>query len=829
MVLSSHDGAVEQKFTAGSMRLSSAVVLALWAATPGAQDGAAAPPVDFVRDVEPILKASCYECHSLKKIKGQLRLDSRPHALKGGVSGKVILPGRGSESPLIKILRLTDLEERMPRKAKPLPPSQIELLRTWIDQGASWPESAAPAGRPEQHWAYVKPIRPPLPKVSRSARVRNPVDAFVFARLEKEGMEPSPEAPRETLIRRLTLDLTGLPPTIAEIDAFLADSDADAYEKLVDRLLASPHYGERWARPWLDLARYADTNGFNFDTRRTMWRYRDWVIDALNRDMPFSEFTIEQIAGDLLPNATLDQRVATGFHRNTMTNEEGGTDPEEARWETLVDRVNTTAAVWLGSTLACAQCHNHKYDPFTQKEFYQFLAFFESSDEPKIELLTPEQQNHRRELWAKIAGEEGRLSQAALPEHVSKALRIAIEKRTNTQRNDVVIFCRSQAPSDLRPLTSSLLDLYRELDQLDLATALVLRERVNETPATFVRIKGGFTNRGEKVQAGVPASLPPIPQGKPANRLGLAYWLVDENNPLTSRVVVNRFWGEIFGRPLLETPEDFGTQSIPPTHPELLDWLATEFMSRGWSMKSILRTIVRSATYRQSSRVTASVSERDPYNRLLGRGPRFRMEAEMIRDVMLSASGLLSLKMGGPSVFPLQADTSGVIAINKVDTAWTPSPGEDRYRRGLYTHWRRTAPFAAFAIFDAPSRECCTVRRQRTDTPLQALAALNDPAFFDAARGLALRVLREVPSDLPGQVNRAFRLCTSRNPRSDEAARLEAELRRELEYFRSHRSAAAALFRNCSVKPSEEEIDLAAAWSMVANILINLDETLSKE
>jgi len=793
------------------------------------QDGAAPPKVDFVRDIQPIFKASCLKCHGPEKPKGQFRLDSKPLAMKGGVAGKAILPGKGADSPLVQMLLLADPDERMPRKADALPKAQIDRIRAWIDQGVEWPDSASADARPQQHWAYVKPVRPPLPKVADPSRVRSPIDAFLLARLEKEGLAFSPEASKETLIRRVSLDLTGLPPGVKEIDEFVADSSPDAYTRLVDRLIASPHYGERWARPWLDLARYADTNGFNFDTRRTMWKYRDWVIDALNRDLPFTQFTIEQIAGDLLPDATMEQKIATGFHRNTMTNEEGGTDPEEARWETQIDRVNTTAAVWMGTTMACAQCHNHKYDPFTQKEFYQFLAFFESCEEPKIELLTPEQQAHRKELRGKIAHEEASLQKASLPEHVAKALKIAIEKRSNTQRNDVVIFCRSQAPADLKPLTAPLLDLYSELDRLDVGTALVLREKTNEKPMTYFRIKGGFVNKGEKVSAGVPASLPPIPEGKPLNRLGLAYWLVDENNPLTARVVVNRFWGEFFGRPIVESPEDFGTQSLPPTHPELLDWLATEFMARGWSMKAIHRTIVMSAAYRQSSTMTRASVERDPYNRLLARGPRFRMEAEMIRDAMLSASGLLSTKVGGPSVFPLQADTSGVVAINKVDTAWAPSPGEDRYRRGLYTHWRRTAPFAAFAIFDAPSRECCTVRRPRTNTPLQALAALNDPAFFDAARGLALRVMKEGPDATTGRIELAFRLCTARTPRADEVALLVAELQRQLKHFEKDPAAAKAVFKGSLVKPADADLAAGASWALLSNILINLDETLTKE
>jgi uncharacterized protein DUF1553/uncharacterized protein DUF1549/cytochrome c len=784
--------------------------------------------VDFVRDVLPIFKASCFKCHGAEKPKGQLRLDSKPHALKGGIGGAAIMPGKGAESPLVKLLLLDDADERMPRKADPLSKEKIELLRRWIDEGASWPDSPD-AGKVERHWAYVKPVRPAQPPVKNRAWIRNPIDAFILGRLEKEGLVPSPEAPRETLLRRVSFDLTGLPPSPQEMDAFAADRSPDAYEKVVDRLLASPHHGERWARPWLDLARYADTNGFNFDTRRTMWKYRDWVIEALNRDMPFDRFTVEQIAGDMLPDASLEQKIATGFHRNTMTNEEGGTDPAEARWETLLDRVNTTSAVWLGATFACAQCHNHKYDPFSQKEYYRFLAFFESSDEPKIELLTPEQVAQRKELRGKIAKEEAELKKVSLPEHVNKALGVAIEKRTNTQRNDVVIYCRSQAPADLKPLTGPLLDLYHDLEKLDVGTALVLHEKpLKEPPSTVVRIKGGFTNVGEKVTAGVPASLHPIPEGKPANRLGLAHWLVSEENPLVARVVVNRFWGEIFGRPIVESPEDFGTQGLPPTHPELLDWLATEFVRLGWSMKAIQKTIVLSAAYRQSSRVAPALAERDPLNRLLARGPRFRMEAEMIRDGMLAASGLLSRKVGGPSVFPLQCDMSGVVAINKVDTSWAPSDGEDRYRRGLYTHWRRTAPYAAFMAFDAPSREGCTVRRQRTNTPLQALSALNDPAFFDAARGLAKRILSEEKDDLRARAAYGFRLCTARRPDPLEVDRLTRAFEVERGHFAKDPKAARAIFKGAKA-PEERELVDAAAWTMIANVLLNLDETMTKE
>ncbi len=707
------------------------------------------PPVEFVRDIQPIFKARCLKCHDWIKRRGQLRLDSGAHALHGGVSGKVIVPGNSRDSRLVQLITAADPEERMPQKGEPLSPEQIRLIRTWIDAGAQWPASAADATF-APHWAYQKPIRPEAPAVRQSDWVRNPIDAFVLARLERESLRPSPEAPRATLIRRVSLDLTGLPPSLAEVDAFLADPSPDAYEKVVDRLLASPHYGERWARPWLDLARYADTNGGSADSPRKMWPFRDWVIDALNRDLPFDRFTIEQLAGDLLPGATPEQQVATGFHVNAMQNDEDGLDLEEVRWEMLVDRVNTTATVWLGATLACAQCHNHKYDPFTQREYYRLLAFFDNA----------------REV---MAGGRG-------------------------------------------------------------VPAMVMSERqTSKPPSTYLRIRGSFAAKGPKVEAGAPRALHPMRSEWPLNRLGLAYWLVDRENPLVARVAVNRFWGEFFGRPLVETAEDFGTQGRPPSHPELLDWLATEFVRLDFSMKAVHRVIATSATYRQASRVTPEVAEKDPENRLLARGPRFRMEAEMIRDVTLAASGLLSRKIGGPSVFPPEPDNVGFIANNRSRTGWVTSDGEDRHRRGLYTFWRRTAPYPGLASFDAPSREVTTVRRPRTNTPLQALTALNDPAFVEAARGLARRMVREAAETPRARAAHGFRLCLARAPEPDELDQLVRAYARERDHFASARQAAARLLADLAPEPEAGELPELAAWTVVASVLLNLDETLTKE
>ena len=602
-----------------------------------------------------LLKARCVSCHGADSQQARLRLDTRDGLLKGGVSGAAIAAGKGKDSLLLKRI-LGQGGARMPLGFAPLNAHETAVIRAWIDAGAAWPDGAN-----AKHWAYLPPKNVAPPAVHLKAYQnwpRNSIDYFVLARLEKEKLVPSLEAPKTTLLRRVTLDLTGLPPTVEETQAFLADTSKNAYEKVVGRLLASPRYGERQARGWLDLARYADTNGYEKDSRRSMWPYRDWVINAFNSDMPYDQFTIEQIAGDLLPNPTPSQIIATGFHRNTMYNDEGGVDRDEQRWLTIVDRVGTTASVWMGTTLMCAQCHNHKYDPFTQKDYYRFFAFFERAKEEDFKVS---------------ADKDGKAT----------------------------------------------------------AATLVMQEKPEATPpTTFVRIKGAFLSKGEQVSASTPAILPPMPAEAPVNRLGLARWLVSPENPLTARVAVNRCWEQLFGAGLVETTEDFGTQGRRPTHPELLDWLANHF-AHGWSLKSLLRLLVTSATYRQSSRITPALLAHDPANRLLARGPRFRMEAEMLRDITLAASGLLSPKIGGPSVFPLQPD--GIWNNPYSGDTWKVSEGEDRYRRGLYTFWRRTSPYPAFTTFDASSREFCTLRRLRTNTPLQALTTLNDPAFFRAA------------------------------------------------------------------------------------------------
>lgn len=644
----------------------------------------------------------------------------------------------------------------------PLSKADEDAIAAWIDGGASM------AGASGKHWAYVKPFRIVLSKI-RDRSGTNQIDSFIQSRLNQEGLRYSPEASRPTLIRRLSLDLIGLPPTLEEVDAFVNDKSPNAYEKVVDRLLASPHYGERQARPWLDLARYADTNGYEADRNRSMWPYRDWVIRALNDNMPFDQFTIEQIAGDMLPQATIEQRVATGFNRNTMLNEEGGIDQGEQRWMRLIDQVATTSQTWLGTTMACAQCHDHKYDPFSQKDFYKMLAFFERSDEPSFELPSPELDPKREELKKKIAESEGKVK----PEELQK--------------------------------------LKNELNALRGPRTLVMSENQMKAATTHLRIKGGYLSKGGLVGADVPAIMPRLPKGERPNRLGFARWLVSQDNPLTARVTVNRIWEQYFGRGLVETSEDFGTQGARPSHPDLLDWLACEFMDSGWDQKHIHKLIVMSATYRQSSVLRDDLRERDPQNVLLARGPRFRLEAEMIRDNALAISGLLSLKMGGPSVYPDQPE--GTWDSPYSGERWNTSQGENKYRRGIYTFWKRTAPYPSFVLLDATSREACTVRRIRTNTPLQALALMNDPVYMEAAKALASRMRGE---SLDERLKLGFKLCTARLPSASEVRRLR-DLYGGLQIkYRNDPEAAKKLGDD-------------AAMTVVANVLLNLDETITRE
>ncbi len=765
-------------------------------------------PVDFVREIQPIFKASCTECHDGKKHKADFRLDSRIDALHGGETGISIVPGRSKNSLLMKRIRGEGDDDRMPVKKPPLTEEQTALVARWIDEGANWPENAdGPVAAKVAHWSYVKPVRPSLPSVKHSGWVRNEIDAFVLSRLENEGIEPTSEASREILIRRVSLDLIGLPPTLPEVDAFLNDASPDAYDKVVDRLLASSHHGERWARPWLDLARYADSNGFEKDRVRSMWPYRDWVIDALNDNMGFDQFTIRQIAGDLLPEPTKADRIATGFHRNTTLNEEGGVDPEEYRYYAVVDRVNTTAAVWLGTTMGCSQCHNHKYDPFTMKDYYRLSAFFNST----------------KEETTKGGGTD--------PHDVSSKLTVEVPEVKTLEAEIGKLKAQTPHPATSQPTVNRLAEMQKRLDKAKtFSTTLVMAELPNPRE-THIHVRGGFLSLGEKVQPDVPASLPRLPATQPAhpsrNRVDLARWLTSPDNPLTARVTMNRFWEAYFGRGLVETSEDFGVQGSPPSHPELLDWLAVEFMDRHWNMKAIHRKIVLSATYRQSSDIASALVEKDPSNKLLARGARFRLEAEMLRDQALGVSGLLSRKRGGPSVYPVQPE--GIWNTPYSGEKWIESAGEDRYRRGIYTFMKRSSPYPMFTTFDATSRELICTRRPRTDTPLQALTIMNDPAFVQPAAELARVVVRESGPTISERVTFAFRRVLIRSPDAGEVVRLTALYRKELEQYR-HDPKSAALMANSGlgVPPASLPTPELAAWTVVANVLLNLDETLTK-
>jgi hypothetical protein len=716
----------------------------------------AAPPVDYNRDVRPILSNHCFKCHGPATQKGKLRLDAKHFATRSGA----VVPGKPGESELVNRVTAADEGERMPPAgaAPPLSPQQIDTLRRWVAAGADY----AP------HWAFVPPKRPVPPAEG------HPVDAFIEARLKAAGITPSPEADRPTLIRRATLDLIGLLPTPAEVEAFEADRSPDAYERVIDRLLASPHYGERQARHWLDLARYADSNGYTIDGPRTVWPWRDWVVTALNADMPFDRFTVEQLAGDLLPNATKEQQIATGFHRNTAYNEEGGTDPEQFRVERTIDRTNTTGAAWLGLTVGCCQCHDHKYDPVPQKDYYRLYAFFNSCDEPTLP----------------VGGS------AELTKKVNELTARAAALKTAGKTDDAV-----KVEKEIKKVAGGV------------PTTLVMRER-KEPRKTHVQIRGDFLRPGDEVTPGYPAAIAATPAGK-LTRLDLARWLVSADNPLTARVAVNRYWQQFFGRGLVETENDFGMQGSLPTHPELLDWLATEFMAprfaatRGgpppqpWSVKHIHRVIVTSAAYKRSSAARPDLRSTDPRNLLLARQSRLRLEAEAVRDAALSASGLLTPRLGGPPVYPPQPRE--VFAFTQSSgRAWPESTGPDRYRRGLYTYIWRQSQHPLLTTFDGADAQTACTRRNRTNTPLQALHLANDPVFVELADGLGKRVVKDGPADDAGRVRFAFRLCVGRLPTSAEADRVTKYL------------ASAG-------GPPEK------TWAAVGRVLLNLDEFITRE
>jgi mono/diheme cytochrome c family protein len=813
----------------------------LFAAALFAAPAVADPPVDYLRDVKPILKQHCVSCHGPKMKKAGLRLDTAALALQGGRDGPVIVPGKSSDSMLIDAVKGINGAERMPQKGQALTAKQIATLAAWIDQGAKAPaKEAAGDGTGADHWAFKAPVRPLLPAVKNAAWVKNPIDLFILARLEAENILPSAEAGKVTLMRRLYLDLIGLPPTIDEVDAFLADTRPDAYERLVDRLLASPHYGERWGRHWLDLARYADTHGFTIDAPREIWKYRDWVIDALNADVPFNEFAVEQMAGDMLPGATVEQKTATGFHRNTLINQEGGIDVEQFRVEAVADRVNTTATVFLGLTMGCARCHDHKYDPITTKEYYQLFAFLNNQSEPTLSLADPEVAAKKATIRARIQQIENELhpklkafvqglpeaDRAKMPKDLTVILNLTPDQRTEKQRQTLAAYFKTKG-KEFKAGFDELAALAK--DEPKFATTMVLQE-LAKPRETFIHLGGDFTRKGARVVPGTPAILHPL-AGSKLNRLDLAKWLVDRKNPLVARVTVNRLWQQYFGRGIVETENDFGTQGTLPSHPELLDWLAVEFMDAGWSLKHVHRVIVTSATYRQSSKARPDLKEIDPENKLLARQARLRLDAEIVRDNCLAVSGLLSKQIGGPSVYPPQPE--GIYQFTQVQRSWKTSTGTDRYRRGLYTFLQRSAPYPALTVFDAPDGTSTCTYRIRSNTPLQALTLLNDPAFLELARGLAVRVLKEGPADDRERLKFAFRLCLARAPSAAELNRLEQYVVQQLAAFQASPKQARALLMTGATRgadvPADADVARWAAWTAVTRVLLNLDEFITRE
>jgi len=757
--------------------------------------GATGETLDFSRDIRPLLSNICFRCHGpdAEHREGDLRLDTYQDATADRGGAPAIKPGDPDGSELVRRVTSSDPDSVMPPgdSGLVLTPAQIELLGRWIRQGASY----------QPHWAFGPIVRPAMPHVRGDDWARNPIDRFVLARLEAAGIQPSPPADPHTLLRRVYLDLIGLPPALEEVEAFLADTAADAYEQLIDRLLATPHYGERWGRHWLDQARYADTNGYTIDSERSMWPYRDWVIHALNRDLPFDQFTIEQLAGDLLPEATADQRIATGFHRNTLVNQEGGTDAEQFRNEAVMDRVHTTGAVWLGLTVGCAACHHHKYDPLSQRDYYQLFAFFNSSQDvnsagPVLALPTADQSRQLAELDRDIAAAKAAKAIAVEPAEAAEIE--AAWKAKEAARKKL---------ADSIP------------------TTLVMADLTKPRP-THVLVRGDFLRKGEPVQPDVPAVLPRLPDGgEPRTRLDLARWLVEPRNPLTARVTVNRVWMRYFGTGLVETENDFGMQGSLPTHPELLDWLAAEFRDGGWSLKRLHRQIVTSATYRQASHARPDVAPVDPLNRLLARQTRLRVDAEIVRDLTLGVSGLLDRRIGGPSVYPPQP--GGVYAFTQRQAAWPTSTGRDRYRRSLYTFFMRSAPYPTLTTFDAPNFNQTCTRRDRSNTPLQALTLANDLALFELTQAFGRRMLAVSVSDDFGRLQWGFRSALVRPPETMELERLS-------EYLHQQRTAWAAAphdaRRVAGESPSGGATAVeAAAWISVARVLVNLDEFITRE
>jgi hypothetical protein len=752
---------------------------------------AATPAVSYSRDIKPMLAGRCYACHGPDeaKRKAKLRLDLRDVAIR-----KAIKPGKAAQSPLIeRITSKVETEVMPPPRANKegFTAEQIDLLRRWIDEGAKF----------DIHWAYVPPSRPPLPEVKDTTRAHNPIDRFVAAKLEEVGLTPAAEADRVTLLRRLCFDLTGLPPTPEEAERFLGDNHPEAYEQLVERLLASPHFSERMALYWLDLVRYADTAGYHSDNHRDITLYRDYVLSAFTTNMPFDRFTVEQLAGDLLLNPTREQRIASGYNKLLMTTEEGGAQAKEYLAKYAADRVRNISGVWMASTMGCCECHNHKYDPFLTRDFYQLASFFADVRETPV--------GRQEETLMGSAEQEQKL------------------RRLDDQLAE--LRKKKPAPAEAAKHKEQLAKLEGERNAF-VATIPQTLVTVAVPPRQMRVLRRGnwLDDGGDIVQPETPGFLPPLGvKDRRATRLDLAKWLVSRDNPLTARVFANRLWKLTFGQGIVKSVDDFGTQGTFPTHPHLLDWLAVEFMDSGWDVKHMLRLMVLSTTYRQSSSASHQVRERDPGNMWLARQGRFRLDAEMVRDNALAVSGLLVHKVGGPSVKPYQP--AGYWSyMNFPKREWQSDKGEGLYRRGLYTYWCRTFLHPSLLAFDASTREECAAERPRSSTPLQALVLLNDPVYVEAARVFAEKALRQT-GDAPARLRWAFRRTVSRDPRPEEEKVLSDLLARHLAEYRGDRPAAQQLVRT-GEWPVPADLDVAelAAWTSVARVLLNLHETITR-
>ncbi len=819
--------------------------------------------LDFNRDIRPILAENCFYCHGQdgNKRQADLRLDERAAAVSAGA----IVPNDVTASAMIHRIHSENPDELMPpaKSNRHLSTEQKSMLERWIAEGARY----------QNHWAFESPVRPPEPEVHTTGWVRNPIDSFVLHKLEYEGLHPSPEADRATLIRRLSIDLTGLPPTAEEVDAFITDRNPNAWETLVNRLMASPHYGERMALSWLDAARYADSNGFQQDGDTWQWIWRDWVVQALNEDLSFDKFTIWQLAGDLLPDATNEQTIASAFNRNHLLNGEGGAIAEEQRWVGLFDRMETTSTTWLGLTMNCAQCHDHKYDPMTQRDYYSMLDAFNRVPEsgtpqffskrirvgaPFLELPSEENKTQLADFESRIAAADAEIAKRTgeefdgwkaailadkesaakgLPDSLLTLLGKSEAERSVDEQKTVDAELRKHFDEKVKPTLKEQFHEIQQREELAKNLATYKGDQIprvmimsDEKPReTSILSRGEYLNPTEKVSFATPEFLPPLPADAPKNRLGFAQWLMAPENPLTARVQVNRFWQHYFGTGIIRTAEDFGVQSEYPIHKDLLDWLAVEFRDSGWSMKHIHRLIVSSATYRQSSKVTSELLNRDSENRLYARASRFRMPSMVLRDWALAASGLLNDKVGGTPVYPYQpGDIWEALAITKErDFTYPASFGPDLYRRSIYTFWRRTVSPAN--MFDASNRQTCRVRQNPTSTPLHALTTLNDPTWVEAARVLAENAIKS-NSELNSQLTYAARRVLSRNISDGELIRLRDAFAKQHSVFSADRQAAKQ-FLATGEAPRDESLDPAnhAAMSVVCLTILNLDESLTRE